>query len=398
MVIRCAASPSSPRTTDRPSPRSHRLFPLIGSLVLFSMYLVFKFLDRKWVDRVLGAYFAVVGAAAVLKVVVSLYAWSVGPAKWKEARKYKVVVTHRLTDKERKEEEKARRDEREKKAKKGESVADVEDPADVPRKRTILLTRLAEAHAGLALFSLLPIIAFYTTRHWLASNSIALCLALNAVSLMGLDSFLTGSIMLGGLFVYDVFWVFGTEVMVSVARNFDAGPIKIIFPKNLPQVAAYYLGAEGKGKTMQAILEVVRGAPKWQMTMLGLGDIVIPGIFIALALRFDQHLHSSSLSPSKLANFRRTDVSFPKPYFTATLTAYVAGLATTMGVMHVFQAAQPALLYLSPACVAAVALQSLKRGEWKEVWGWTDGGEEAEGKEESKKGGDKKKGKKAKAT
>jgi len=33
-----------------------------------------------------------------------------------------------------------------------------------------------------------------------------------------------------GLFVYDVFWVFGTDVMVSVATKFDA-PIKLIFPR-----------------------------------------------------------------------------------------------------------------------------------------------------------------------
>lgn len=44
------------------------LFPVVGSFVLFSMYLVFKFLDRKWVDRILGSYFAVAGAGAVFQV------------------------------------------------------------------------------------------------------------------------------------------------------------------------------------------------------------------------------------------------------------------------------------------------------------------------------------------
>jgi len=32
--------------------------------------------------------------------------------------------------------------------------------------------------------------------------------------------------MQGGLFVYDIFWVFFTPVMVSVAKSFDA-PIKV---------------------------------------------------------------------------------------------------------------------------------------------------------------------------
>jgi Signal peptide peptidase len=32
--------------------------------------------------------------------------------------------------------------------------------------------------------------------------------------------------MLVGLFFYDIFWVFGTDVMVTVAKSFD-GPIKV---------------------------------------------------------------------------------------------------------------------------------------------------------------------------
>lgn len=36
--------------------------------------------------------------------------------------------------------------------------------------------------------------------------------------------------LLAGLFLYDVFWVFFTPVMVSVAKNFEA-PIKLLFPR-----------------------------------------------------------------------------------------------------------------------------------------------------------------------
>ena len=71
-------------------------------------------------------------------------------------------------------------------------------------------------------------------------------------------------------------------------------------------------------------------------TMLGLGDIVVPGMFVALALRYDHHRASSK-------NFEQ---GFSKPYFYAALCAYALGLGTTMTVMHVFKAAQPALLYL----------------------------------------------------
>jgi hypothetical protein len=69
-----------------------------------------------------------------------------------------------------------------------------------------------------------------------------------------------------GLFFYDIFWVFCTPVMVAVAKNIDA-PIKLLFPRLLDAAA-------------------VAGA-KRPMSMLGLGDIVIPGIFVALMLRYD---------------------------------------------------------------------------------------------------------------
>lgn len=71
--------------------------------------------------------------------------------------------------------------------------------------------------------------------------------------------------------------------------------------------------------------------------MLGLGDIVVPGMFVALALRYDQH---------KAIRQGGSSYRWNKPYFYAALGAYVFGLSTTMAVMHVFRAAQPALLYL----------------------------------------------------
>jgi signal peptide peptidase len=71
--------------------------------------------------------------------------------------------------------------------------------------------------------------------------------------------------------------------------------------------------------------------------MLGLGDIVVPGTFISLALRYDHYRYRRAAHP---------DGTFAKPYFIASLVAYVAGLAITMAIMHVFHSAQPALLYL----------------------------------------------------
>ena len=51
----------------------------------------------------------------------------------------------------------------------------------------------------------------------------------------------------------------------------------------------------------------------------------------------------------------------------STFSGYVIGLSATIIVMNVFKAAQPALLYLVPAIIAAVAIPAAIKGEFKEV-------------------------------
>ena len=145
-----------------------------------------------------------------------------------------------------------------------------------------------------------------------------------------LGSFSNGAILLSGLFFYDIFWVFGTDVMVTVAKNFDA-PIKLLFPQ---------MDKEGRP------------------SLLGLGDIVIPGIFVALLLRYDL-----SRAVNKGKSVLDADVTF----FKVNLLFYGIGLATTTWVMYTFQAAQPALLYLVPACLFSALATGLVQGEFKSL-------------------------------
>lgn len=52
-----------------------------------------------------------------------------------------------------------------------------------------------------------------------------------------------------------------------------------------------------------------------------------------------------------------------KIYFITGFVSYMIGLGTTVGVMHVFKAAQPALLYLVPSCLGLPFLVALIRGD-----------------------------------
>merc|ERR1712212_264909 len=182
-------------------------------------------------------------------------------------------------------------------------------------------------------------------KHWIANNLFGLAFAFNGVELLHLNNVVTGCILLGGLFFYDIFWVFGTDVMVTVAKSFEA-PIKLVFPQDLVE--------QGFGAT--------------NMAMLGLGDIVIPGIFIALLLRYDQSLKRNS-------NF----------YFYVTFIAYFLGLLTTIGVMHFYKHAQPALLYLVPACLGTPLFFALVRGDIKSMFQYADHPEEALEEKKKKK-------------
>ena len=73
---------------------------------------------------------------------------------------------------------------------------------------------------------------YFLKKHWVANNLFGLAFAINGVELLHLNKVLTGCILLGGLFFYDIFWVFGTNVMVTVAKSFEA-PIKLVFPQDL---------------------------------------------------------------------------------------------------------------------------------------------------------------------
>lgn len=98
------------------------------------------------------------------------------------------------------------------------------------------------------------------------------------------------------------------------------------------------------------------------------------GLFVALMLHFDARNGSG------------------KRYFHAAMVGYTAGLAVTIVVMNVFNAAQPALLYIVPCVCLAVFALAAARGEIRELLAFSEEEEEAgaaEGEEEETAEGEK---------
>lgn len=278
------------------------MFPVIGSIFLFGFYLLFRFFSKEYINYLLTAYFGVFGTVSLAGMLGTLFhgALPVGFAM-KQARVLSLV---RHSD----------------------NQNDFSLEITWPRIVAFILAAAFTVHYSL-------------TKNWISSNFLGLSFAFSAIKVLHLDSFKTGMILLAGLFLYDIFWVFGTDVMVSVARSFDV-PVKLLFPRNILQAGWFNLSGK-------------------EFTMLGLGDIVIPGVMVSLSLRFDRFLTPES------------SVNYSKYYFKACFFAYLLGLVTTMTVMHTFKAAQPALLYLSPACITAPLLVALFRRQLGQLFAYS---------------------------
>jgi minor histocompatibility antigen H13 len=264
-------------------------FPLIGSAVLFGLYVVIKFVKKEYLDMLLNVYFALLGSLSIHACVCPPLTKALGM----EGLHQMHISLHWKRWKAR--------------------DAEDADPIEVS---------FSWFDVGLYLPCAAASVAYAVTKLWWLNNLLGCAFSVQGIEMLGLGSYAIGCILLAGLFVYDVFWVFGTDVMVSVAKGLNA-PVKILFPKAL-------------------------GVKPIPCSMLGLGDIVIPGIFVALMMRFDLQRGLAS-----------------QPYFYANLVAYELGLCATVGVMHFFNHAQPALLYLVPACIGASLLTAAARGELK---------------------------------
>ncbi|KAI1806872.1 signal peptide peptidase-domain-containing protein [Daldinia bambusicola] len=236
-------------------------------------------------------------------------------------------------------------------------------------------------------------IAYYVTQSTFLSNLMGYSFCYTGIILMSPTTFATGTAVLFGLFFYDIYMVFYTPYMVTVATKLDV-PIKLVFDGPV------------------------------RASMLGLGDIVLPGIFVGLCLRFDLYMYyyrqqkfvpvelkSKDESSGKVVTNTETQrmvvkpdyispqgqwgdwfwstrfgklsanatptlkaTTFPKPYFYASLVGYLLAMVATLVMLIVYRHAQPALLYLVPGVIFATWTTGLFRGELREMWGYTEDG------------------------
>jgi minor histocompatibility antigen H13 len=162
-------------------------FPIFGSISLFGLYAAFKYLDKDTVNLVLACYFSVVGVFTLTGTFAPFAKLFI-----KSDKQYGFKKTFPLV---------------------GEIDA-----------------RLNSAEIVCMILAIVFSWFYFKTKHYMMNNVLGISLCIQAIERMSIGSYKIGAILLVGLFFYDIFWVFGTDVMVTVAKSFD-GPIKLLFPK-----------------------------------------------------------------------------------------------------------------------------------------------------------------------
>jgi len=327
-----------------------------------------------------------------------------------------------------------------------------------------VLRPLLSSAAASWLLALAAVGSWLWTGHWLWNNILGSCLCVTMISLVRLPNLRVASLCLGALFVYDVFWVFGSarlfggkNVMVDVATKSAANPLasmgigaaagelqlpfKLMFPSEMgwaaaavvalsekSSAAAQAAGASGAvagalpassaalggaadlrdtqakaraaGAAAAAVaaaavageaaatpslrtkaLTTVTAVSQEAFLMIGLGDIALPGIFLAFARRCDSHarrryrrlLCASEMGEhgrgrqEKSRGGQRSRPPHPR-FFSACLAAYVLGLALAVYCSREWNMAQPALMYLVPAVIGSMVWQARQHAMLRTVW------------------------------
>ncbi|XP_003425799.1 signal peptide peptidase-like 3 [Nasonia vitripennis] len=209
------------------------------------------------------------------------------------------------------------------------------------------------------------------TGHWLLMDAMGMGLCVAFIAFVRLPSLKVSTLLLTGLLIYDVFWVFfssyifSTNVMVKVATRPADNPVGLVARR-------LHLGGS-----------VAREAPKLSLpgklvfpsmhraghfSMLGLGDVVMPGLLLCFVLRYDAYKKSQPLPGG-------CEAGVPPPrhlnritYFHCSLIGYFLGLLTATVSSEVFKAAQPALLYLVPFTLLPLLTMAYLKGDLRRMW------------------------------
>ena len=317
------------------------LFPVIGSSVLLGLYLLFKFFNEKYLNILLHIYFTLLGS------------FSIGQ-----------LIEEKINDKE------------------PFKTMEKKDLFTIPKIPYFNPegAKINQLNVITFIIGLLVGCIYFMKKNWILNNILGMAFSIFGIENLMLGEYKVGLILLSLLFFYDIFWVFYTPVMVSVAKNIE-GPVKLMFPKLKEDIEKM---RKEKGEDNEY---AGKAYDPREYNMIGLGDIVIPGVYVALMLRFDIYLYKKAKKDISQFGFTFKNMK----YFIITFIFYNLGIIITLSSMYFFNHAQPALLYLVPCTLLSSTLLAFQQKDFKELWKFNEEkldeeeDEEEEDEEEDKK-------------
>ncbi|XP_037515644.1 signal peptide peptidase-like 2B [Rhipicephalus sanguineus] len=218
-----------------------------------------------------------------------------------------------------------------------------------------------EVRQALVLFAavIVPAIWVYIRHHplsWIMQDLLGVCFSVYILRVLRMPNLKICTLLLSILFFYDIFFVFLTPHLIPAKMTHNA--------------STSFVNASGKGDSI--MVEVARGGgSKEQIPMvmrvprfgnqdisaclntyslLGFGDILVPGLLVAFLRGFDLINVGGCL------------------YFPVALIFYGLGLIATFAGLYLMRLAQPALLYLVPFTVIPTLTIARCRGELDDIW------------------------------
>ncbi|XP_030454014.1 signal peptide peptidase-like 2 [Syzygium oleosum] len=172
---------------------------------------------------------------------------------------------------------------------------------------------------------------------WIGQDILGIALIITVLQIVRIPNLKVGTVLLSCAFLYDIFWVFVSKklfhesVMIVVARGDKSGEDGIPMLLKIPRMFDPWGG----------------------YSIIGFGDILLPGLVVAFSLRYDW-----------LAN-----KNLRAGYFLWAMLAYGLGLLVTYVALNLMDGhGQPALLYIVPFTLGTFLALGRRRGDLKVLW------------------------------
>uniref|UniRef100_A0A2P2HY25 Signal peptide peptidase-like 2B n=1 Tax=Hirondellea gigas TaxID=1518452 RepID=A0A2P2HY25_9CRUS len=181
---------------------------------------------------------------------------------------------------------------------------------------------------------------------WLLQDALGVAFCINMLRTIRLPNLKICTVLLAGLFVYDIFFVFVTplftadnkSIMVEVAQGGgpDGEQLPMVF--KVPHF------------TYSEVISVCNLRNNYNL--LGFGDVLVPGLLVSYVYSYDL----------------QTGRGKCPLYFIVNVIAYGIGLCLTFAGLYLMRGAQPALLYLVPCTLLPTVIIAAIREDLADMW------------------------------